>query len=152
MTRVDLYLLKGNSFSDQIDFCCRLTEKAFSKHPKIHIQTAEAIQSEALDKALWSFKTDSFLPHVVGQVKGGQIKEGQAKANQAPITIDTLPPEQADEQNLLISLSKTIPNSFLNFERLCLVILNIESDIQAARDTYKKLKKQGIEVHIQDMR
>jgi len=144
MTRVDFYLLKGNTFSDQIDFCCRLTEKAFSLHPRIHIQTTESAQSEALNSALWSFKEDSFLPHCIGH----EHKEP------TPITIDSKLPlsSLSSKQDLLISLANTIPEKVDHYQRLCLIILNIEVDIQEARKRYKELKQLGFEVHIHDMR
>jgi len=141
MTRVDLYLLKGNTFSDQIDFCCRLTEKAFPKHPNIHILTAESIQNEALNEALWAFKPESFLPHSLSD-------------KTAPITLGTKIKFMGENNpnNLVISLCPDLPENFNKIGRLCLVILNNEVDIQHARDLYKIIKKQGIEVHTQDLR
>jgi DNA polymerase-3 subunit chi len=144
MNRIDLYLLKGNTFSDQIDFCCRLTEKAFPQHPKIHIQTEEAIQNEALNSALWTFKPDSFLPHSIG------IENNE----QTPITIDTVPfsSNNTNDFDLLILLCKQLPENFQKFKRLCLIVANIDQEIAHARQLYKQLKKTGLEVHIQDMR
>jgi len=149
MTRIDLYLLKGNTFSDQINFCCRLTEKAFAQHPRIHIQTSEVIQNEALDSALWSFNPESFLPHCVG-IPGAET----GNRTDTPITIGTLPlvSENTENKDLVILLSKQLPENFQEFNRLCLIVLNIETDIQNARVLYKQLKQQDLEVHIQDMR
>mgnify|MGYP000745249044 CR=1 FL=1 len=150
MTRIDLYLLKGNTFSDQIDFCCRLTEKALPQHPKIFIQTAESIQNEALNNALWDFKAESFLPHIVGQ----EIDTGTSNIPSPPIVIDThtIKAYPENKQSLLITLCKELPANYQQFKRLCLIVLNIEEDIQNARKLYKHIKRQGLEVHIQDMR
>ena len=144
MNRVDFYLLKSSAFSDQIGFCCRLSEKALAQENKIHIQTKDPIHSDALDEALWSFKAESFLPHAIGQNQHQDY----------PITIDS----QALEQNsnahrdLLILLCSEIPRNHANFGRMCVIVSNQDSDIQQAREQYKHFKTQGLDVHIHDMR
>ena len=144
MNRVDFYLLKSNAFSDQIGFCCRLTEKALAQQNNIHIQTKDNIQSDALDEALWSFKPESFLPHAIGQ---DQYPEH-------PITIDSNALNQMNKapRNLLILLCTEIPRNNQHFDRMCVIVTNIESDIQQAREQYKHFKQQGLEVNIHDMR
>lgn len=130
--------------SDQVDFCCRLCEKAIDDFKRIHILTEQSLQNEALDTALWTFKAESFLPHEVGQ-------EGEPKA---PIVIDTkeLKQDSFQESNLLILLGNTLPANIDRFDRLCIVVPNHESDIQQARELYKQLAKENIEVHIHDRR
>jgi len=148
MKRADFYLLNGSTFSDQLNFCCRLAEKALSKNNKIHIQTTESIQNEALNEALWAFKAESFLPHAVGQ---DQFKD-------YPITIDTgsdklnLNPMEEENRNLLILLANTLPANYASFERLSLVIINQKELIQESRELYKRLKNERYEVHIHDQR
>ena len=144
MNRVDFYLLKSSTFSDQIGFCCRLSEKALAQQNKIHIQTKDTIQSDALNEALWSFKADSFLPHAIGQNLPQDF----------PITIDSRALEQQNktQRDLLILLCTEIPRNHHNFDRMCVIIPNQESDIQLAREQYKHFKKQGLKVNIHDMR
>jgi len=149
MARVDLYLLKGSNLSDQVDFCCRLAEKALSQHPKIYIQTTELIQDKALDDALWSFKKESFLPHIINS------KTTHPELTAAtPIIIDHLPFEEnlIQPNSLLITLCKSLPENLFKFDRLCLIILNNDTDIENARTLYKHIKKQNLEVHIHDLR
>jgi len=144
MNRVDFYLLKSSTFSDQIGFCCRLSEKALAQQNKIHIQTKDTIQSDALNEALWSFKADSFLPHAIGQ----NLHQDY------PITIDSqaLDLQSETQKDLLILLCTEIPRNHTYFDRMCVIIPNQESDIQLAREQYKHFKKQGLEVNIHDMR
>ena len=144
MNRVDFYLLKSNTFSDQIGFCCRLSEKALAQQNKIHIQTKDTIQSDALNEALWSFKADSFLPHAIGQ----------DQHQTAPITIDSqaLNQQNTSRRDLLILLCSEIPRNHEHFDRMCVIIPNQDNDIQLAREQYKHFKKQGLTVHIHDMR
>jgi DNA polymerase-3 subunit chi len=144
MNQVDFYLLKSSTFSDQIGFCCRLTEKALAQQNKIHIQTKDTIQSDALNEALWSFKADSFLPHAIGQ----DLHQNY------PITIDSQALEQQSlaQRNLLILLCSEVPRHHHNFERMCVIVSNQENDIQLAREQYKHFKQQDLKVNIHDMR
>ena len=144
MNRADLYLLSTPSMTEQVNFCCRLTEKAFVDFKRIHIQTSESIQNEALDTALWTFKPESFLPHDIGQ----------AVKPLPPIIIDSENLQDAlfAESNLLILMATKLPDNAKDFDRMCILVPNNEQDIQEARNLYKALKTQGIEVHIHDMR
>lgn len=144
MKRADLYLLSTPSMSEQIDFCCRLCEKAVDDFQRIHIQTEQSVHNEALDTALWTFKAESFLPHALGQ----------EKHILAPIVIDSenLQSHFFLDSNLLILLSGTLPDNAEKFDRLCIVVRNHEPEIQQARQLYKQLAKQKIEVHIHDRR
>lgn len=144
MKKADLYLIAGEGFSDLIQFCCRLTEKALAQGHKIHIQTEEAYQNEALNDALWSFKAESFLPHAVGQ------HEYQSH----PITIDTLSISTNNEghRDLLILLGANLPANFNDFKRMSILIPNNTDKIEIARKIYKQLKKTGLEVNIHDLR
>lgn len=144
MKRADLYLLSTPSMSEQLEFCCRLCEKAVNDFQRIHIQTEQSTQNEALDSLLWTFKAESFLPHEVGQ----------SKQALAPITIDTenLQADSFLDNNLLILLSSRLPDNAEKFDRMCIVVRNHEADIQQARQLYKQLAQQKIDVRIHDRR
>ncbi len=144
MNRADLYLLSTPAMTEQVNFCCRLTEKAFLDFKRIHIQTSESVQNEALDSALWTFKPESFLPHDIGQ----------DVTPLPPIIIDTKELQKTlfSDTNLLIVMTTKLPGNVKEFDRLCILVPNIEEEIQAARSLYKALKQQNIEVHIHDMR
>lgn len=144
MNRADLYLLSTPALTEQVNFCCRLTEKAFADFKRIHIQTSQSQQNEALDTSLWTFKPESFLPHDIGQ----------SVEPLPPIIIDSenLQDELFLESNLLILLATQLPENAKRFDRICILVPNIEAEIQSARILYKELKQQSIDVHIHDMR
>ncbi len=144
MNRADLYLLSTPSMTEQVNFCCRLTEKAFYDFKRIHIQTTQSVQNEALDTALWTFKPESFLPHDIGQTVEPS----------PPIIIDNNNLQEMffSSSNLLILLATQLPENAKRFDRMCILVPNIEEEIQHARVLYKELKQQKIEVHIHDMR
>ncbi len=144
MKQADIYLIKGSSFSDQVQFCCRLAEKAFKQNMTMHIQTSEAYQNEALNEALWSYKAESFLPHAVGQ----------GNAESAPITIDTstLSHNNQGHRELLILLGQELPSNLNEFQRVTMIVPDQEELLSAARTNYKTLKTKRIDVKIHDLR
>lgn len=144
MNRADLYLLSTPAMTEQVHFCCRLTEKAFLDFKRIHIQTSESVQNEALDSALWTFKPESFLPHDIGQDVNPL----------PPIIIDTKDLQKTlfSDSNLLILMTTNLPDNVKDFDRVCILVPNIEEEIHDARSLYKALKQQNIEVNIHDMR
>ncbi len=144
MHQADIYLLQSPALSDQLVFCCKLAEKAFQQGLKMHIQTREAYQNEALNERLWDFRSDSFLPHAVGQ---GEYQNH-------PITIDVNSSSQGNSghRDLLILLSPQLPTNADSFGRVGIIVCNDAEDIQQARLTYKQLSEQGLTVNIHDFR
>ncbi len=144
MQRSDIYLLNTSTFSAQLDFCCKLTEKAFQQGMKIHIQTREGFQNEALNERLWNFRADSFLPHAVGQ----------SQSNSHPITIDVtcLTSEGQGHRDLLILLSPDLPPQAEEFARVAMIVLADDEDVHGARQTYRTLTQKGWQVNIHDFR
>ncbi|MDX1453299.1 MAG: DNA polymerase III subunit chi [Oleiphilaceae bacterium] len=144
MNQADIYLLHSTAFSDQLVFCCKLAEKAFRQGLKMHIQTREAYQNEALNERLWDFRAESFLPHTVGQ----------SAFESHPITIDVNCSSSGDSghRDLLILLTPTLPPKSENFKRVGMIVCNDPQDIQLARQAYKQLSNQGITANIHDFR
>ncbi len=144
MTKVDLYLIPGNGLQDQVQFCCRLIDKAVQHGNRIHVQTREAFQSEALNEALWSFRADAFIPHCIGQ----------ADSDDVPVTIDlvSLQKDKTQSRDVLILLDAPPPSNLLDFKRLCIVVPNDKDALQAARSHYKQLAQQKLNVNTHDLR
>lgn len=144
MAKADLYLIQGEGFSDQVNFCCRLSEKAFSLGHSIHILTAESYQNEAIDVALWSFKAESFIPHEV------------LSASTSPdlaVTISALsqpPPGKAKE--LLISTSLKLLEDLEGYKRIAIIVVNEEQAIAEARTLFRHLKALNFDVQTHDLR
>ena len=144
MSRSDIYLLNSPAFSTQLDVCCKLTEKAFQQGMKIHIQTREGFQNEALNERLWNFRSDSFLPHAVGQ----------SHSEQHPITIDitSATHSEAAHRDLLVLLAPELPPQAEHFARIAIVVPAEEQDVQRARAAYRTLTQKGWQVNIHDFR
>lgn len=134
MTRIDFYVLKDGSRSDRFGLSCRLVERVYQsalpgeQPPRILIYCPEPQQARHLDRLLWSFREDSFLPH-------GLI--GETDLALTPILISTDGQPEAEDQVLInLSPSPEAPPFFSRFERLC-EPLDHEPEIrQAGRKRY----------------
>ncbi len=134
MTRIDFYLLKDGSRSDRFGLCCRLVDRIYKSTPaggtppRVLIYCPDAQQARHLDRLLWSFREDSFLPH-------GLLGETDPELTPILISGDGQP---ASEHQILINLSASAeaPAFFSRFERLC-EPLDQDPDVrQAGRKRY----------------
>ena len=63
MTRISFYILKGSQEHDRQVFACRLIEKAHAQGNHIYIHANSQEQANQFNDLLWSFRSDSFVPH-----------------------------------------------------------------------------------------
>jgi len=134
MTKVSFYILGTTDPLDRQQFACRLAEKAYQQGHQVFIHTEDQNQSEAMDKALWAFRPDSFVPH--------QIFATDNKI-EAPVLIsheNTAPPKLMD---VLINLNPAQPLFFSQFERLAEIINGDEEIKKQGRVRYQFYKDRG---------
>jgi DNA polymerase III subunit chi len=134
MTKVSFYILATTDPIDRQQFACRLAEKAYLQGHQVFIHTEDQNQSEAMDKALWAFRQDSFVPH--------QILAADNEIN-APVLIsheNSAPPKLMD---VLINLNPAQPLFFSQFERLAEIINGDEEIKKQGRIRYQFYKDRG---------
>lgn len=134
MTKVSFYILATTDPLDRQQFACRLAEKAYLQGHQVFIYTEDQTQSEAMDKALWAFRPDSFVPHQI-LAADDEIK--------APVLIsheNTAPPKLMD---VLINLNPAQPLFFSQFERLAEIINGDEEIKKQGRVRYQFYKDRG---------
>ena len=141
MTRVSFYILKGIEEHERQSFACRLAEKAFKMGNHIYINAESEQQAQQMDKALWAFRADSFVPHQL-------LDEKTANHNQSQILIGhsaTKPPRLMD---LLINIaSGEQPEFFSQFERVAELVNDDEKIKTDGRARYKFYKHRGYELN-----
>lgn len=136
MTQVDFYILNDASLPSLENYACKLTEKAFKKGHKIHILTADQEQSERIDKLLWTFNDQSFVPHVF---------LGHALADETPVHIG----HEADKvsiKDVLINLQTELPKDFAKFARIAELVSGDAPTRQSARLRYREYQRQQCQV------
>ncbi|MDD9822463.1 MAG: DNA polymerase III subunit chi [Gammaproteobacteria bacterium] len=133
--QVDFYILAQSDFAEKHRYACRIANKAFGQGMTVFIATEDAAQSAALDKLLWTFAQNSFVPHAVGD---GEAKDRarypvQIGAGDAPHPFD-----------LLISLRRDAPHDYAQFARVAELIIDDADDKTAGRARFRFYREQGI--------
>ena len=129
MTQIDFYQLNpaGHGY-DQV--VCKLCQKAYDSKQMTLLLTQSSEQSRHLDKRLWTFVDDSFVPHDIDECDDFVT----------PILIHD-DPKPAGERQLLINLSSSVPAYFAQFERV--IELVTEDNKAQAREHYSYYKERG---------
>jgi DNA polymerase-3 subunit chi len=110
MTQIDFYIQKQGTRGDRFAYTCRLVEHIHtSRNLRILIHCPDPRQARHLDRLLWTFRDESFLPH-------GLVGETDPALTPILISADGRP-EQEDQ--VLINLGTEVPEFFSRFERLC---------------------------------
>lgn len=109
MTRIDFYSLEPDSPGDRFLLACRLLERIRASDLRALVLCPDREQAQHLDRLLWTYREDSFLPH-------GLV--GAVDPELTPILISA-DGEPASETQVLLNLSNQIPGCLDRFERLC---------------------------------
>jgi len=133
MTQVDFYILPNDDLQQRVQFACRLTDKAYRLGHRVYIHTESPQQTELLDKLLWTFQQNSFIPHTV---------LGHDDAPQPPVQLGHDAEPDADNQ-VLINLAPEVPLFFSRFERVA-ELVNDDSAVRSqGRKRYSFYKTRG---------
>ena len=136
MTQVDFYVISGGGMDESLNVACRLAEKAV-RRGNVYMHTADAEQTQLLDEKLWSYRSDSFLPHEVAADNAPQDSAPQ----EAIVIGHHIPP--TDFNDVLINLSLEIPNFHGRFMRLLEVVPGEHSAREACRENYAFYRDRG---------
>lgn len=134
MTNIDFYILKETEQQARLIFACRLIEKAYKLGNRIFIACNNAAEAEAMDKLLWTFNPESFIPHALLD-----------NSTQEPVAIGDLS-DCGDHHQLLINLADQLPDYFSRFERVCEIAIQEESVLKRIRGNWTFLKQRGYPV------
>ena len=129
MTRVDFYQLNPQQ-PNQDRVVCQLCQKAYENKQFTLLLTQNQQQTAHLDRQLWVFNDDSFIPH----------DAQDSEEFKTPVLVHDEPEFKGDRQ-LLINLTNTIPTNFAQFERV--IELVTEENKQQAREHYSYYKERG---------
>ncbi len=141
MTKIDFYVLTHSSPQARELFTCRLVDKAQQLGNRIYIHTANEAHSRALDKLLWTFKKNSFIPHAID----GDAPDADATALIGH-QLELSDPTQAHRRSVLINLSQEVPLFFSSFERTAEIIDPNEQNKEAGRNRFRFYRDRGYEL------
>lgn len=136
MTRVDFYMLEQRSAEIE-RFACRLTEKAWRLGHQIYLQTKDAEQTDRIDRLLWTFRDQAFIPH-------GKYGEPEAADLRVALGHGTDP---TGWQGLLINLDDEVPTFFSRFDRVAEIVGPGAEEREVARQRYNFYQERGYTLH-----
>jgi len=159
MTKIDFYITNINTLDDYWHFACRLTEKAFRKQCDVYLHTANEEHMAAVDKLLWTFRPNSFLPHS-SEISSEISAEMSNKANEDNSKIDSAASatgeilvacsgDPRDHHDVLVNLTEQTPECFSRFTRVAEVVMGTDEAKAKSRQRYKYYRDRGypLEVH-----
>lgn len=134
MTEVSFYHLQHSTLEVALP---KLLEKTLAAGKRAVVRVGSAQRVDSLNRALWDYRSDSWLPH-------GGAKDGQAE--EQPIWL-TAEEENPNGATFLFLADGAASEKVGEFER-CFELFNGHDDaaVQVARDRWKEYKEAGYTV------
>ncbi|OED44029.1 hypothetical protein ACH42_08625 [Endozoicomonas sp. (ex Bugula neritina AB1)] len=133
MTRVTFYLLNQNG-PDAEHFACRLIDKVWRGGLPIHIHTQDESSTKEMDKLLWQWREESFIPHA---------RSNSDYPSETSITIGCNRPT-INHRKLLINLDPKVPSFFKDFTRVCEIVVQHPELKEISRAKFRAYRQAGI--------
>jgi len=134
MTKIDFYQIESDEAP--LLFSCRLIAKIYRMGHQVHIHTESEAQAEEIDRLLWDFRPESFIPHALDNTdEETPVRIGCSKTR-----------EPSTHQEVLVNLSGAVPDFFSRFERVAEVVPLNTNSRDAARQNFKFYKDRGYEI------
>lgn len=137
MTRIDFYTLEPDSAGDRFLLSCRLAERARGEGMRVLIYCPDPESARHLDRLLWTYRQDSFLPHGLVGPAFPDLDLGLT-----PVLISPDGNPEAEDQ-VLINLAPEAPAFFSRFERVCEPVDQDPDVTDAGRRRFRFYKDRG---------
>jgi len=131
VTQVDFYVLPENGSLTAYAAVGRIAEKAMSRGHQIFVQVADEATATALHDNLWTFRTESFLPHAIVGKDDGE-----------PLVIGWDDPS-LEHDDVLINTTGAVPGHFARFGRLAEIVAPDAATIEASREAWRFYRDRG---------
>lgn len=135
MPRVNFYLLKRADEGAREGFACRLAEKLAREGHVLQLFTDDEQSARELDRLLWSFGAESFVPHALA---------GSSAAADAAVLISWHTPLPCPT---LLNLSNRPLAAIPQLQTIAEFVLNEESAKAEGRQRWQHYKQAACELH-----
>ncbi|HEY7296946.1 MAG TPA: DNA polymerase III subunit chi [Xanthobacteraceae bacterium] len=135
MTEILFYHLRGQSIEAVLP---PLVEKSLERGWRVIVQAASEERIEALDAHLWTFRSDSFLPHATW-------RDPDASRQPVLLTAGDGNPNSAAVRFLVDGVP--VPSDAGGYERVVIIFDGNDSDaVESAKASWREARKNGFEV------
>ena len=136
MRRVEFHHGIGNKLA----YACRLLRKAHRAGAKVAV-TGDLATLQALDRELWTFDDQEFLPHVLAA--GSPLPK---RLHATPIWLSPDAASAPGERSILVNVGREMPAGMDRFQRLFDLVSSEPDDRQEGRQRWKAYAAQGWDV------
>ena len=141
MTDINFYVSKEDGLDKRLAIVLRLVKLALQHSLAIHIHTDNEETSTQVDKLLWGFEKQSFIPHeIIDTVNDGTNNKQVLPVNTITISDTFEPMENCD---YLINLSNQRPDFFSRFKKVAEILDNTDAILTAGRERYSFYRERG---------
>jgi DNA polymerase-3 subunit chi len=137
MTAIDFY----THVASPLDVAARIVAKAWAQHGSVRVLTADAADTAALDRLLWTQSALSFIPH---------CRLAAPDAAQTPVIVDDAV-EHEGPAAVLINLHPQTPPFFSRFERLAEIVALDGDAAEAGRARYRFYRERGYAIRTHNL-
>jgi len=129
--RVEFYVLSSATPEGRLRAACQLAAKAWKAGLPVFLRGADQAQCEELDRLLWSFRPESFIPH--------GLHEEDA---QAPVVIG-LDQEPAQAGGVLLNLHPQLSPHLARFNRVIEIVNQEPALLAQCRENFRQYRQLG---------
>src|SRR5690554_3798547 len=142
MTPADFYVLAGQDTQDQMQFACRLLEKAMANNNNVLLYTDNEQQAQALDDLIWTVRPEASIPHNLLGSNEAQID--------CTISIGW-PDDTGQHHDIISSLGKAIPSFYSRFQRYIGIVVQHDQVSAHTRQHFRFLSDRSYRINTHDM-
>lgn len=142
MTKIDFYIIPGQTVEHRYQFVCRLVEKAYKLRHNVYIHSNDSKQAKLLNELLWSFRSSSFIPH---------RSHADSDIGQEPVIIG-FGDHLVSSPYLMINLADNVPECFSRFERVSEIVVQDPVITESTRNNYRFYRDRGYPLQSHDLR
>jgi DNA polymerase-3 subunit chi len=128
MSKVEFH----HGMDDKLAYACRLLRKAYRAGAKV-VVTGDEASLRTLDKQLWTFDEQEFVPHVLAL--GSQSLP--SRVHHTPIWLSADPVSAPGTRAILVNVGQDMPAGMAQFERLFDIVSGAPDDRQRGRQRWK---------------
>lgn len=130
-----------HGIGDKQAYACRLLRKASRAGVQL-VVTGDVAALQALDRLLWVFDDQEFLPHVLS-IAGATLPE---RLHATPVWLSDDPISAPGPRSVLVNLGRDVPPGAERFERLFDLVSSHPDDRQEGRARWKAYAARGWDV------
>lgn len=131
MIRIEFYVLSSATPEGRLRAACQLATKAWKAGLPVFLRGSDEAQCEELDRLLWNFRQEAFVPHDLHQADP-----------QAPVVIG-LDQEPALAGGVLLNLHPQLSPHLPRFSRVIEIVNQEPALLAQCRENFRQYRKLG---------